>query len=244
MGNANNNKSPGWRLFLTALLVGSGGPFHLGYQITITNPSQDVFLAFLEDSFWSHYGIHLTKNEIEVFKYCFSMAIRFQALWSIIIAILFVGGIFGSLTLRMVADRLGRKKGLMVGFAGIALSTVLSIFSKFVRCSPLFLLIIMSFQLLSFEIYALSRFTIGWMISMSSGISGLYLTECSPKKCRGFVSTTTGFFVQIGLVLGSIIALPDIFGTIDLWWLIYLAEFFMLVIVLALVLFIHESPGY
>lgn len=49
-----------------------------------------------------------------------------------IIAILFIGGIFGSLTLRAVADHLGRKKGLMLGFAGIAVSSVLSIFSHVV----------------------------------------------------------------------------------------------------------------
>lgn len=64
-----------------------------------------------------------------------------------------------------------------------------------------------------------------------------------PKACRGLVSMTTGLFVQIGLVAGSVVALPRIFGTFDLWWIIYLIEFSILVVVLALISFIHESPG-
>lgn len=55
---------------------------------------------------------------------------------------------------------------------------------------------------------------------------------------------TTGLFVQLGLVCGSIIALPSIFGTSELWWIIYLVEFVMLSIVLGLILLIYESPGY
>jgi MFS family permease len=51
-------------------------------------------------------------------------------LWSIIIAILFIGGIFGSLTLRAIADNYGRKKGLMLGFAGIVFSSAISMFSS------------------------------------------------------------------------------------------------------------------
>lgn len=60
---------PGRRLFCTALLVGIGGSFHLGYQLTLTNPSQDAFLEFVQDSFENHYGIKLTKQKLEVSIY-------------------------------------------------------------------------------------------------------------------------------------------------------------------------------
>jgi hypothetical protein len=57
---------PSLRLFITSILVGCGGSFHLGYQLTITNPSQDVFLAFVQESFESHFGAKLSKNTLEV----------------------------------------------------------------------------------------------------------------------------------------------------------------------------------
>jgi hypothetical protein len=64
MGKA--NQWPGRRLFCTALLIGCGGSFHLGYQLTITNPSQDAFLEFVQDSFSSHYGFKLSQKTLEV----------------------------------------------------------------------------------------------------------------------------------------------------------------------------------
>ncbi|KHJ88727.1 Tat pathway signal sequence domain protein [Oesophagostomum dentatum] len=48
---------PPLRLQLTAILVALGGPFNFGYQLLITNPAQEAFLQFLNDS---HY---LNKNE-------------------------------------------------------------------------------------------------------------------------------------------------------------------------------------
>ncbi|KAI6214846.1 MFS domain-containing protein [Aphelenchoides besseyi] len=187
-----NDHWPSVRLFATALLIGCGGSFHLGYQITLTNPAQQAFLHFLRDSFTSHYGGAISQQTLE-------------AIWSAIIAVLFVGGI------------------------------VVSSSSSH---------LIISCQINSFELYALSRFTIGWSITVSLGISGIYLTECSPKRCRGFVSMTTGIFVQIGLVTGSVLALPSIFGTTTMWWLLYLVELIMVIFVLGFMFFSYETPGY
>ncbi|KAI6241579.1 MFS domain-containing protein [Aphelenchoides fujianensis] len=206
---------PSSRLFGVALLIGCGGSFHLGFQITITNPAQDAFMRFVQDSFTSHYGRQLERQTLE-------------ALWSAIVAVLFVGGIMGSLTLRLLADRVGRKRGLMLAFVGTIISSGCSVFSYFIN---------------SFELYALSRFTIGWSITMSLGISGIFLTECSPKRCRGFVSMTTGIFVQIGLVSGSVLAFPLIFGTINAWWILYLVELVLVSLVLVCMTLAYETPG-
>jgi hypothetical protein len=65
MGNASEHW-PSLRLFITSILVGCGGSFHLGFQLTITNPSQDAFLAFVQDSFESHFGTRLSRNTLEV----------------------------------------------------------------------------------------------------------------------------------------------------------------------------------
>ncbi|KAI6187894.1 MFS domain-containing protein [Aphelenchoides besseyi] len=211
-----NDHWPSVRLFATALLIGCGGSFHLGYQITLTNPAQQAFLHFLQYSFTSHYGGAISQQTLE-------------AIWSAIIAVLFVGGIVGSLSLRLLADRIGRKNGLLIAFACTIISSGCSIVSSLIN---------------SFELYALSRFTIGWSITVSLGISGIYLTECSPKRCRGFVSMTTGIFVQIGLVTGSVLALPSIFGTTKMWWSLYLVELIMVTLVLGFTFFSYETPGY
>lgn len=44
------------------------------------------------------------------------------------------------------------------------------------------------------------------------------LSHFSPKECRGAIGMITGTCVQFGTVIGSIIAMPQIFGTYDLWY--------------------------
>ncbi|CAD5214992.1 unnamed protein product [Bursaphelenchus okinawaensis] len=207
---------PGKKLLFSALLSGIGGAFHFGYQVTLTNPAQYAFTTFVNQSYHDHFGVVLDKAGLD-------------AIWGFLVAVLFAGGIVGSLTLRFFADWIGRKKALLLSFFGILASSLLSIGSYFIN---------------SFELYGVSRFTMGVSVSMALGMSGLFLTECSPKGCRGMVCMTTGIFVQLGLFLGSIIGMPDIFGDVETWWIIYLAEVLVVSVVMLLFSFYPESPCY
>ncbi|KAH7732120.1 Protein C35A11.4 [Aphelenchoides avenae] len=55
---------------------------------------------------------------------------------------------------------------------------------------------------------------------------------------------TTGLIVQLGTVVGSVAGMPQIFGTTDHWWLIYVVEVVILVVALLVLPITHESPGY
>lgn len=81
-------------------------------------------------------------------------------------------------------------------------------------------------------------------MSMSLGLCGIYLTECSPKHCRGMIGMTTGIFVQLGLFTGSLVGMPDVFGTDETWWMIYLIEVLVVSVVMALFSFCRETPGF
>lgn len=65
----------------------------------------------------------------------------------------------------------------------------------------------------------------------------------SPKYCRGSVGMTTGIFIQMGTVVGALIAIPELFGTEKLWWLIYAFEALILIIVLLILPFFYDTPG-
>ncbi|KAK0408529.1 hypothetical protein QR680_004008 [Steinernema hermaphroditum] len=213
---ANTGAFPGAKMLLVALLVSMGGSFHFGYQLVITNPSQDAFLSFLNQSYIAHYGTILTKGGLE-------------SIWSIIVALLFVGAIFGSLIINVVAEKAGRKRGLLISYAFALLSVVLAVISHFVN---------------SFELYTVSRVTLGFSLGLNLGLSALYLTECSPKQYRGFISMMTGMMLQFGTVVGSIVAMPSLLGAQNLWWIVYAIEAVVLIGVLALMPFMHDSPGY
>ncbi|TMS37257.1 hypothetical protein L596_004230 [Steinernema carpocapsae] len=211
-----NKKLPGIRMITVALLTSMGGSFHFGYQLVITNPSQSAFLKFLNESFQDHYEVTLSQS-------------RLETIWSMIVAILFVGAICGSIALRVVAENAGRKSGLMISFTISLISIGLSIVSHFIK---------------SFELYSLSRVTLGFSLGLSLGLSALYLSESSPKQCRGFVGMMTGTIVQFGTVAGSILAMPTILGTDRSWWIIYAIEAGILLLALAAMPFLHDSPGY
>ncbi|KAL3112753.1 hypothetical protein niasHT_019727 [Heterodera trifolii] len=208
---------PSLRLSLVALLVGLSGAFHFGIQITITNPSQQTFLLFLNSSLRINYGKRMETKQLEVF-------------WSLIVSMLFLGAIFGSLSIRPLADRFGRLRVLFF-------SNLLCSFSLF--CSAF------SYFLNRFELLCLSRFGIGFSLALCLGLAGIFLAECSPKYCRGFVSMSTGALLQLGTVFGSFVAIPRVLGSANLWWVIFTIEGTqLLATTIILTMVAEESPSF
>lgn len=52
----------------------------------------------------------------------------------------------------------------------------------------------------------------------------------------------TGLMVQLGLCIGAIVSMPEVFGTDSHWWLIYVCSGVILIIALIILPLIHESP--
>ena len=55
---------------------------------------------------------------------------------------------------------------------------------------------------------------------------------------------STGIFVQLGLVTGSILGMPSVFGSRTAWWLLYAFEGSLAAIVFCVMAFVHDTPGY
>ncbi|KHJ97578.1 transporter, major facilitator family protein [Oesophagostomum dentatum] len=207
-------RAPSLRMVMVALVVSLGGSFHFGYHLVITNPSQGAFIQFLNTTLGSslNNGSESTLDNV----------------WSFSVAIIFLGALAGSFSIRLVADKVGRKRGLYVPMGIAVLSGGLSVASKFIP---------------SFILYVISRITMGYSVSLSLGIAALFLTEASPKECRGSIGMITGTCVQFGTVVGSVLAMPQIFGTFDYWYLIYVSEMAMILIFAAFLPFLPETPG-
>ncbi|KAK5976400.1 Glucose transporter type 1, partial [Trichostrongylus colubriformis] len=209
-------RKPSLRMVAVALVVSLGGSFHFGYQLVITNPSQKAFIQFLNESLQSELHINASDNAL-------------SQIWSLIVAILFLGALAGSFSIRLIADRIGRKQGLYVSMAIGILSAGLSIGSKFIP---------------SVIMYTISRVTMGFSVSLSLGLAALFLSESSPKECRGAIGMITGTCVQFGTVVGSILAMPQILGTFDLWPYIYVSEIGMILMFAIFHPFLPETPGF
>ncbi|PIO59826.1 hypothetical protein TELCIR_18698, partial [Teladorsagia circumcincta] len=137
-----------------------------------------------------------------------------EFLWGTIVSSFFWGATVAALLIQTTADRLGR------------------------------LLCVLAFQANSYIIYSIARIILGAAISVSIGIAPMFIIECSPVGCRGVVSMGTGVLLQVGLVVGSITAMPEVWGTVDSWWLVYGVEMFLTILITVLILFVPESPSF
>uniref|UniRef100_A0A914E370 Major facilitator superfamily (MFS) profile domain-containing protein n=1 Tax=Acrobeloides nanus TaxID=290746 RepID=A0A914E370_9BILA len=84
----------------------------------------------------------------------------------------------------------------------------------------------------------------GTSAAICVGVAAIFLTECSPASSRGFVNMMSGTILQLGTVFGSIIAMPEVFGSSNRWWLIYAFEMLPIFISIAWMIFVYASPMY
>ncbi|KAK6041537.1 hypothetical protein COOONC_20958 [Cooperia oncophora] len=209
-------RKPSLRMVTVALIVSLGGSFHFGYQLVITNPAQSAFMRFLNESLQSELHIDASDSAL-------------NQIWSLIVAILFIGALAGSFSIRLIADRIGRKQGLYVSMVIACISAGLSAGSKF--CN---------------NVHSFSRVNDGFpffTFSLEFGLAALFLSESSPKECRGAIGMITGTCVQFGTVVGSILAMPQILGTFSLWPYIYISEIGMILVFAVFLPFLPETPG-
>lgn len=109
------------KVALAALVVSCGGAIHFGFQFVVTDPSENSFLDFVRNSYHAHYGDHLKQATLE-------------DIWSVIVALFFVGAIGGALSIRFVSEKLGRRRSLVFSYFISSISVFLSALSYFVSC--------------------------------------------------------------------------------------------------------------
>ncbi|GMR45008.1 hypothetical protein PMAYCL1PPCAC_15203, partial [Pristionchus mayeri] len=108
------------RLWIFALVLALSGGFHFGYNMVITNPAQNSFMKFVNES-----SVPMSNEELNSY-------------WPIIVSMLSIGGVLGSFYIRIAADRLGRKNAMMMTTLGQTVSCILSIISFFIRNTHLY----------------------------------------------------------------------------------------------------------
>lgn len=123
-------------------------------------------------------------------------------LWSITVAIFVLFGMIGAFMSGMVADRIGRKLGMILITVIMFLAAILGGIPTVAK-SP--------------ECLIISRALVGLHCGISISLASLYLAEISPKKIRGAIGTCHQLFITVGILWSMIMGLPEITGTWNLW---------------------------
>uniref|UniRef100_A0A8C6RLI3 Solute carrier family 2 (facilitated glucose transporter), member 9 n=1 Tax=Nannospalax galili TaxID=1026970 RepID=A0A8C6RLI3_NANGA len=120
-------------------------------------------------------------------------------LWSVTVSIFAIGGLVGTLMVKMIGKFLGRKYTLLVN-NGFAISAAL--------------LMACSLQAGTFEMLIVGRFVMGVDGGIALSALPMYLNEISPKEIRGSLGQVTAIFICIGVFVGQLLGLPELLGRI------------------------------
>ncbi|XP_023443157.2 solute carrier family 2, facilitated glucose transporter member 9 isoform X2 [Dasypus novemcinctus] len=150
-------------------------------------------------------------------------------LWSVTVSIFAIGGLVGTLMVKLIGKVLGRKHTLLVNNA-FAVSAAL--------------LMACSLPAGAFEMLIVGRFIMGVDGGIALSALPMYLSEISPKEIRGSLGQVTAIFICIGVFTGQLLGLPELLGKEALWPYLFGMVAIPAFIQLVSLPFLPESPRY
>ncbi|XP_063479509.1 solute carrier family 2, facilitated glucose transporter member 11 isoform X6 [Symphalangus syndactylus] len=174
-------------LLLTICAAGIGGTFQFGYNLSIINAPTSHIQEFTNETWQARTGEPLPDHLVLL-------------MWSLIVSLYPLGGLFGALLAGPLAITLGRKKSLLVNNIFVVSAAILFGFSR---------------KAASFEMIMLGRLLVGVNAGVSMNIQPMYLGESAPKELRGAVAMSSAIFTALGIVMGQVVGLSPRYLLID-----------------------------
>ncbi|KAL3180395.1 hypothetical protein MRX96_008958 [Rhipicephalus microplus] len=203
-------------MLVLAIFASVLGMFQFGYNLGVINAPQKVLEDFISTVYNERTGMPIPKN----FK---------DWLWAITVAVFAIGGMVGGISGGMMANRFGRKGGLLINNIMGILGGSLMGFSNASR---------------SIELLIFGRLIIGINCGLNTALVPMYLLEISPVPLRGGLGTVSQVGVTVGMLLSQILGIDVILGTEEGWPYLLAIAVIPAVLQLLLLPFCPESPRY
>uniref|UniRef100_M3ZIE7 Solute carrier family 2, facilitated glucose transporter member 5 n=1 Tax=Xiphophorus maculatus TaxID=8083 RepID=M3ZIE7_XIPMA len=195
---------------LVIIILGCGGSFHTGYHLTgLSSPSPH----FINSSWYDRYKESPGPQKVTL-------------IWSLIISMFAVGGLFGAVSVKLFSRKLGRC--VLIS----AMGAVIMLTSKTAK---------------SFEMIIVARMLYGYsagIVSVVVYLHSMYLGEISPRKIRGRVTLTSATFTSLGKLSGQFFGLSEILGHRDLWNIVLCVPVCFSAVQVLVLPFLPEAPRY
>ncbi|XP_064440348.1 solute carrier family 2, facilitated glucose transporter member 9 isoform X8 [Mirounga angustirostris] len=202
---------------IVASLVGAfGSSFLYGYNLSVVNAPAQYIKSFYNESWERRQGHTIDPDTLTL-------------LWSVTVSIFAIGGLVGTLMVKLIGKVLGRKYTLLVN-NGFAISAAL--------------LMACSLQAGAFEMLIVGRFIMGVDGGIALSALPMYLNEISPKEIRGSLGQVTAIFICIGVFAGQVMGLPELLGKESTWPYLFGMIAVPAFVQLVSLPFLPESPRY
>ncbi|XP_057661172.1 solute carrier family 2, facilitated glucose transporter member 1-like isoform X2 [Diorhabda carinulata] len=200
-----------------AIVAGAfGSSFQHGYNTGVLNNPQAVIENWIKESMYNRTGTIPTQENVTF-------------VFSLMTAMFCIGGMIGGSTTGMIADRFGRKGGLLLNNVLVFLAVLCEACSKPVA---------------SYELFILGRFFIGLNSGLNAGLAPMYLAEISPINLRGAVGTVYQLVITISILIAQILGLQSLLGTDTLWVTLLMMTVIPAIFQVITLPFCPESPKY
>lgn len=203
-------------LKLTFAIMASaiGSSFQHGYNTGVVNAPEKFVSQFINETYFQRTEAYADQKIIDM-------------IFSVIVSIFCIGGCIGALLTAFVAEKLGRRNGLLYNNALVILAVM---FMGSARGAK------------SYEMMIFGRFLIGVNAGLNAGIAPMYLTEISPNHMRGGVGTIYQLVITISILLSNVFGMPGLLGTEQYWSVLFVIPIIPSLFMLATLPLCPESP--
>ncbi|XP_033224164.1 solute carrier family 2, facilitated glucose transporter member 1-like isoform X3 [Belonocnema kinseyi] len=201
---------------ITAAALGSS--FQHGYNTAVVSNAEAVMKIWIGNLAGNRTGTATEPDSSQV-----------TFIWAVIVSIFCLGGMIGGSLVGFVADKFGRKGGLLLNNILVVLAVIFEGAAK-----PTF----------SYEMIYIGRFLIGVNAGLNAGLAPMYLGEVSPMHLRGAVGTVYQLIITISILVSQILGLESIFGTASQWPILLCLTIVPAIFQLVTLPFCPESPKY
>ncbi|XP_071350999.1 solute carrier family 2 member 9, like 1 [Trachinotus anak] len=151
-------------------------------------------------------------------------------IWSLIVSMFAVGGLFGAVSVKFFSGMLGRKKAMICNSLIAIVAAGIMLTSKAAN---------------SYEMIIMARILYGsCLVGLGTSTHLMYLGEISPRKIRGIVTLTSATFASLGKLFGQFCGLSEIFGREELWNVVLCVPALFSVVHVIVLPFLPEAPRY
>ncbi|XP_054001948.1 solute carrier family 2, facilitated glucose transporter member 1-like isoform X5 [Hylaeus anthracinus] len=204
------------RLAFAIAAAALGSSFQHGYNTGVVNAPQQLIENWISELKENRTGRPTQQSEVTI-------------IWAIAVSIFCVGGMIGGSLVGWVADRFGRKGGLLLNNILVLLTVIFEGSAKAAK---------------SYEMIVIGRFIIGINAGLNAGLAPMYLAEISPIHLRGAVGTVYQLVITMSILVSQVLGLEQILGTDEYWPLLLCLTIVPAIFQVATLPLCPESPKY
>ncbi|KAJ3633090.1 hypothetical protein MTP99_010060 [Tenebrio molitor] len=204
------------KLIFAIIASALGSSFQHGYNTGVINTPQKVLETWISEVIGNRTGIPPSQSSVTL-------------VWSLAVSIFCVGGMIGGVSTGLIADRFGRKGGLLLNNVLVFFATIC------LGCAK---------SSSSHEVFILGRFLIGVNSGLNAGLAPMYLSEISPINLRGAVGSVYQLVITISILVAQALGMKYALGTPDHWPILFALTAVPAIFQMVTLPMCPESPKY